>query len=184
MLNSDRSMQHREHRLAFGFAIAVSHGHRGLLMQRGYPLRSLVGNCTIVDEGFLQAFKAGPRICGGILDSKIADHLNHEVRTGPIGGTCSWSYCRRSDVPRIACELRGRWRRWCTRSRSTACACTGSRSWRLRFNRFYRGTPVKAAGTRRLRQPHLQESPTINGTFLDFAIDGSSFKTGVKFGQA
>ena len=42
VLQSDRSMQHRAHRPAFGFAVAVGHVHRGLFVQRGDELRHRV----------------------------------------------------------------------------------------------------------------------------------------------
>ena len=77
MLNSNRAVQQRKHRLAFRLSVAVSHGHGRLLMQRRDELRCLIRGVAVIDERLLQTFKARSRIGGNVFDPEVANGLDH-----------------------------------------------------------------------------------------------------------
>ena len=81
MLQSDGAMGQYAHRLAGRLGIAVSDGHRRLLVHAGQELRLRVA--AIIDHRFVQAATTGTRIAGNIFEVERLQHIDHEVRAGP-----------------------------------------------------------------------------------------------------
>ncbi len=164
VLNSNGAVQQRQHRLAFGLGITVSHGHRRFFMESGDELRHLIGRITVIDEGFLQAFETRSRIGGHVFDSEPLHRLDHEIRAGTRDQARDRG---RPDIAGIAIELRlRRSRRYPGRravsilSLSPRCLSAGSLSFHQRCCGYQRRC---SSGSSRCI---LKEAATANGGLL------------------
>src|SRR5262245_30055362 len=75
VLQSNRAMGKHTERFTFDFRIAVRHSDRGLLVTASDELGLLVA--SIVDDGFVQRAKAGPRVGADVLDVERAKYIYH-----------------------------------------------------------------------------------------------------------
>ena len=118
VLNPDHAVQQHEHRTAFDLGVAVRHGHRGFLVQRGQKLRCLV--VAVVDDRLVESLEARAGIGGRVVEAERANDVHHVVGLRVLDQARRLHGRRRRR--RIARELRRRWRRGCRpRRRSLRC---------------------------------------------------------------
>src|ERR1700733_5158590 len=114
---------------------------------------------AVIDERFLQAFETRSWIRHREFDSEVAHGLDHKIRARPRNGAHRH---RRSDIPRLALQLRIRG------SRHAARGLRGSgAALRLSFHEWRGGYQRCRSGgcSRRV----FQEAATANGSFWCFA---------------
>ena len=146
MLDSDGAMQQCQHRLVLDLGIAVRHRDGVLFVRAGQELGHFV--FAVINERFMQPFKARSWIGGHILDTERLDHIDHEVRARFFDDPCadlrrSWS-C-------VSCELGfGRLRSRSCRRRAALCV----RGWGCRHKR-------RCAGSRA-----FQKAATVKGAIF------------------
>ncbi len=160
VLDADRPVQQRAHRLAGRLPVAMRHRHRRLLVQRGDELRHHVRRIAVVDERFLNALEARPGIRGDVFDAEIPQHLHHQVRPRPHRGP-RVPAGRRTHRTRIALELRRRWRR----RRGIGSAPNGRLRLRVHTLRNVSGDRCSAGGR---SGRTLQKATTVDGELAGF----------------
>jgi hypothetical protein len=82
VLQADGAVRHHRHRLAGRLGIAVRHADRGFLVQAGEELG--LGVAAVIDQRFVQAAEARPRVGRDVFEAERLDDVDHEIRARPL----------------------------------------------------------------------------------------------------